>query len=145
MNRNAFWAIAFICLVCVIFFWLFKIIRLIWKRTKRIINRAFQDQESSPMTSTPVYSISERDFTRIAYKTGYKHLRTEEILVDGRQIQIRFTSQSGYSIYDAYALFELSGQRFGEYSLESTNTDSDVPKHIADKIQSEMRKTVGIS
>lgn len=97
------------------------------------------------MVSIPVYSISERDFARIAYKTGYKHPRTEEILVDGGRIQIRFTSQSGYSIYDAYVSFELSGQRFSEYSLRSTNADSDVPKHIADKIQSEMRKTVGVS
>lgn len=146
MNNSAYWAVAFICLVCVILFWLFKIVKTIWKRTIRLFNKAFQRPESSPtVLSTPVYNIDTRDFARIAYKVGYRHPRTEEILVDGGQVQIRFTSQSGYSIYDAYASFELSGQRFGEYSLRSTNVDSDVPKHIADKIQSEMRKHVGFS
>lgn len=145
MNNNAYWAVAFICLVCVILFWLFKIVKLIWKRTKRLLDRAFQQPESSSKFSPPAYSISARDFARIAYKAGYKHPRTEEILVDGGQVQIRFTSQSGYSVYDAYASFELSGQRFGEYSLRSTNADSDVPKHISDKIRSEMRKQIGLS
>ena len=143
MNNSAYWAVAFICLVGVILFWLLKIVRTIWKRTIRLLNRAFQHSESSPKVSAPVYSIDTRDFARIAYKVGYKHPRTEEILVEGGQVQIRFTSQSGYSIYDAYISFELFGQRFGEYSLRSTNADSDVPKHIADKIQSEMRKHVG--
>ena len=143
MNNSAYWAVAFICLVCVILFWFFKIVRTIWKRTIRLLNRAFQHSESSPKVSAPVYSIGTRDFARIAYKAGYRHPRTEEILVDGGQVQIRFASQSGYSIYDAYASFELSGQKFGEYSLRSTNIDSDVPKHIADRIQSEMRKHVG--
>lgn len=143
MNNNAYLAVTFICLVCVILFWLFKIVRTIWKRTIRLLNRAFQHSESSPKVPDPVYSINARDFARIAYKAGYRHPRTEEILVDGGQVRIRFASQSGYSMYDAYALFELSGQRFGEYSLRSTNVDSDVPKHIADKIQTEMRKHVG--
>lgn len=143
MNNSAYWAVVFICLVCIVLVWLFRAVKTIWGRTKRLFNKTFQHTKSSPIDSAPVYSIDVRDFTRIAYKAGYRHSRTEEVLVEKGQVQIRFASQSGYSFYDACISFELSGRKFGEYSIKSTNADSDVPKRIADKIQFEMRKHVG--
>lgn len=148
--KNGFWAVAFICFVVFILFELFKIARLIWKRSVRLLHKAFDktiagDDSSNPFPKEafPTYEIGANDFARIAYKVGYKHPRTEEILVDGTCLRIRFTSQSGMSSYDATVVFELSGRNFGQYTIRSTNLDSDVPKHIADKIQLEMRRFVG--
>lgn len=144
---KSFWAVAFICLVCAILFWLFRIVWLIWKRSTRLLHKAFDKRFSKKPVDDNTkhsYEISERDFTRIAYKVGYRHPKTEEILVDGSSVEIHFLSQSGYSQYDAVVSFELSGPNFGEFNIRTTNPDSTVPKHIAEKIQSEMRKQVGL-
>lgn len=144
---KSFWAVVFICLVCVILFGFFRIVRLIWKRSIRLLHKAF-NREFSEKTiggkTNSSYEISERDFTRIAYKAGYRHPKTEEILINGSNVEIRFLSQSGYSEYNAVVSFELSGSKFSEFSIRTTNPDSTVPTHIAEKIQSEMRRQVGL-
>ena len=144
---KAFWGVALICLVCVVLFWLFKIVRLIWKRSLRLLHKAFNKEvvrETFPEEAFPSYEISERDFMRIAYKAGYRNPKTEEILVDGSHVEIRFSSQTGYSKFRATLDFELSGRNFGEYTLYNNNPESGTPRHIANIIRSEMRKQVGL-
>lgn len=145
---KAFWGVALICVVCVILFWLFKIVRLIWKRSLRLLHKAVGKeivQDKFPEEAFPSYEISERDFMRIAYKAGYRNPKTEEILVDGSRVEIRFSSQTGYSQFSATLDFELSGRNFGEYHLHTNNPESGTPRHIADKIRSEMQKQVGLN
>ena len=136
------WAVVFICVVVLLLYWIFKAILFVWRRTKRIARKVLKSEAPSP--PPPSYEISVRDFMRIAYKVGYRHPRTEEVWINGGQIELKFASQSGFSMNKATISFVLSGADFGSYSIQSTNHDSDVPKHIADKIQSEIRKIVGI-
>lgn len=136
------WAVVFICVVVLLLYWIFKAILFVWRRTKRIARKVLKSE--APSAPPPSYEISVRDFMRIAYKVGYRHPRTEEVWINGGQIELKFASQSGFSMNKATISFVLSGSDFGLYSIQSTNHDSDVPKHIADKIQSEIRKIVGI-
>lgn len=150
-----YWAVLFICAVCLILIGVFKAIRWVIQKINGIFTHSRNKTEESYEELTDAsfrrersavsYEISQRDFSRIAYKNGYRHLRTEEILVNENHVEIRFLSQSGYSEYRAVIRFELSGEHFGKYQIISNTSDSDVPRHIADKIQLEMRKQVGLS
>lgn len=107
----ASWVLVIVLAILIGFF---KLVQFFWRKTVKSFRRrkrkpAYEEihVERFPEEAFPDYSISERDFAKIVYKIGYRHPRTEEVLVDGKQVTIQFKSQSGYSIYDAYIMFSL--------------------------------------
>lgn len=94
------------------------------------------------------YSISLKEFMKIAYKVAYRYSRTEEAVVDGNTLTVTINSQSGLSDSTAWITFKLNGSddEFGSYTLkdDNPNLNFEAPTHMADKIRKEMRHIVGI-
>lgn len=93
----------------------------------------------------PEYSIDQSDFTRIAMKNAYRHPRIDDVNVFENSVSITIVSQTGLSKSHAKITFVLNGSGIGNYSIVRDNYDTTIPESIANKIQNEIRKHVGLA
>lgn len=117
-----------------------------FRRIKSSMDRTnYQNRDSFPEEAFPFYQISQAEFVKIATKTAYRHPRVEDVDVTGNVVFMEFSSQTGLSRSHAKLTFSLSGTDVGKYSIETDNYDSSIPSHIANKIQLEIRNSIGIT
>ena len=65
-----------------------------------------------------------------------------EVSISGPIVKGTVESQSGLSKWNFTVDFNNYGRISGKYWVKSENKDSSIPKHIAEKIKSEIEKTV---
>lgn len=143
--------VLFIGFISLVLFILYRILRLVFRLFRRVFDRSRHTRErvtfprdAFPKETSPTLSIDGSDFTRIANKTAYRHPRVESVEVNGNEVSLEITSQSGLSRSHAMLTFTLSGRSTGSYMVKSDNNDSMIPEHIGNKIRLEIKKHVGI-
>lgn len=139
--------------ILLILFLIYRIIRLAihigkkgFQRVEGFVKKAYyQKPERFPEEAFPSYQINQNEFVRIANKTAYRHPKVENVEINGSTVYIEFSSQTGLSRNHAKITFSLTGVTIGKYTITTDNCDSSLPTHIANKIQVEIRNSVGLA
>mgnify|MGYP000282311314 CR=1 FL=1 len=79
--------------------------------------------------------ITKKEFESIAHQTSVGIKRLKEIYVEGPVVHGTVRSQSGLNIWTFKIDFNDYGHVTGNYWIYSDNSDSDIPKFFANKIQ----------
>lgn len=93
--------------------------------------------EEARRRSTPCYfqdGISKTDFERLAKNVGKSIKRISSLSVDGPIVFGVVKSQSGISEWSFTIDYNDYGHITGKYWLSSENSDSNIPKRVADMI-----------
>lgn len=139
--------------ILLILFLIYRIIRIAihigkkgFQRVEGFVNKTFyQKPERFPEEAFTSYQINQNEFVRIANKTAYRNPRVENVEINGNAVFIEFSSQTGLSRNHAKMTFSLTGTSIGKYTITTDNCDSSLPTHIANKIQTEIRNSVGLT
>lgn len=105
-------------------------------------NREMEAEEQRRKNSVCQFhdGISESEFREMVYQEAKRIKRLIELEIDGPIINGTVESQSGLSDWNFKIDFNDYGHISGRYWLSSNNSDSIIPKSLAERISKSIKK-----
>lgn len=103
-------------------------------------------QETQRRKNSPLHfdeRLTQADFNAIAHEVAGRAPRVQQVVVTGMTVKLDVASNSGLSTWTAEVDFNDYGRLTGTYWVTSENSDSLIPKHVADGMKARLLSRIG--
>lgn len=100
-----------------------------------LIHKEKEERKRKSIPCDFTEGISKEEFESIARQSGKRIKRLSALTIDGTVVRGTVQSQSGISEWTFTVDFNDYGKISGKYWISTTNSDSDIPKKVAENIK----------